>query len=142
MFLDVEGCNRERFWHVSSGHGGGSAGAGELGLECLPGMDTNPKLVGKRSLNALLHPVKEPSNTMVMSSEPMLKVEPGIPHRRLFPLDYESAGVFEVLEKAAKPILQASEYSCLLKSVKHMLLQRAPHAVWQGSSFLGRSRLG
>ena len=44
---------------------------------------------------------------------------------KLFPLDYESAGVFEALEKAAKPILQASEYSCLLKSVKHMLLQRA-----------------
>ena len=121
--LGIEEYNKQRIWHVPSGHGGGAVKAGDLGLENLPGMNANSKLEGKRALNAMLRPVAKP-DVMDIRSKPMLKVEPGIPHRRLFPVDYESAGIFEVFEHAAKPLLQTSEYSCLLKTVKHTLLQR------------------
>ena len=70
-------------------------------LAGLPGLKAGSKLEGRRSLNALLRPVFIPGKVQ-MKSKPMLKIEPGILHRRLYPLGYESSGVQEVLETAGK----------------------------------------
>ena len=75
----------------------------DLGLSAGPGLGAGTKLEGKRALNALLRPVTIPEGDVVLTPKPMNKYESGIPRRRLFPLDYEFRGLFEVVETAAKP---------------------------------------
>ena len=99
---------------MPGGHGGGAVRARELALEGLPGVESSSKLVGKRSLNALLRPVEVPNGDMTIKSRPMLKIELGIAHRRLFPVDYSSAGIFELFESRECSKTDPSELSLQL----------------------------
>ena len=107
---------------------GGSAGA-SLNVEDLPLPDAlkakfaGLEVAGTKKIKHMLYRMTVSGGEKVISRT-FGKDEPGIPHRRLYPVDILSSDVFSYVERTVRGMLKHSRYTQVNKGQHHMLRQR------------------
>ncbi|OLQ04238.1 hypothetical protein AK812_SmicGene12694 [Symbiodinium microadriaticum] len=111
-------------WDSAGGSAGASLNIGDMPLpNALKAKFAGLEVAGTKKIKRMLYRMTLTGGDKVLSRT-FGKDEPGIPHRRLYPVDILSSDVFSYVERTMRGLLKHSKYAQVNKGQHHMMRQR------------------